>query len=60
MDRDGNLPGFIRFSDDAGSRLGQDKAVLKPWGGFELTLVAAEPFQAYAARACSVSVAAKG
>jgi hypothetical protein len=59
MDRDDNLPGFIRFSDIAGSRLGQDKAVLKPQGGFGLTLVAAEFFQACATRVCADSGAAR-
>jgi hypothetical protein len=55
MDRDGNLPGFIRFSDIAGSRLGQDEAALTPRGGFGLTLVLAEFFQVCATRACDVS-----
>jgi hypothetical protein len=59
MDRDGNLTGFFRFNDEAGSRLGQNKAVLKPPGGFGLTLVAAEFFQACATRAFDASGAAR-
>jgi hypothetical protein len=59
MDRDGNLTGFIRFIDEAGSTLGQDYAALKPQGGFGLTLRAAEFFQACATRACDVSGAAR-
>ena len=55
MDRDGNLPGFIRFSDESGSRLEGKRATLKPSGGFGLTLVTAKVFQARA-----VSIAAKG
>jgi hypothetical protein len=58
MDRDGNLPGFFRFIDEAGSRLGQDKAVFMPQGGFGLTHVSAAFFQACATRAFGVSGAA--
>lgn len=60
MDRDGNLPGFFQLQGDAGSRLGQNKAVLKPRGRFELTLVPAEDFQAWVPGTCAVSIAAKG
>jgi hypothetical protein len=60
MDRDGNNPGFFRFSDDAGSRLEQDRAAVKPSGGFGLTRVTAKFFQAWAPRLCAVRIAAKG
>jgi len=60
MDRDGNLPGFFRQRDDAGSRLGQDKAAIKPRGGFGLISVSAEFFQAGGSPACAVNIAAKG
>jgi hypothetical protein len=59
MDRDGNLTGFFRFTDEAGSRLGQDYAASKPQGAFGLTPVAAAFFQACAARACEFSGAAR-
>jgi hypothetical protein len=59
MDRDGNLPGFIRLGDTDGPRFGQDNATINPWGGFRLTLMAAEAFQACAACAYEVGNAAR-
>jgi hypothetical protein len=60
MDRDGNLPGFFRKRDNAGSRLGQDNAAIKPRGGFGLTFVATTLFQAGAIPAYAANIAAKG